>query len=177
MALNRCLSKFRCFFWGCHIILITDHQALCSLMSKQDNKGLSNNCHYRSSSTLLADEQTGPVGTACEVELIIAKEYDITVVYRGKKVHNNADFYLPVFASRRGSKQIKPMHNHRNNNTRQSPRREESRHLVHTKKRSTNYPRHPREGTKIKGLTFEDDLLYRTMVGNGKDYRRLCLLL
>ncbi|KZR97364.1 Uncharacterized protein APZ42_007808, partial [Daphnia magna] len=62
-----CLTKFRCFVWGCQVKVVTDHQALCWLMSKRD----------------LA-------GRLARWSLSL-QEYDITIVYRSGKVHDNAD--------------------------------------------------------------------------------------
>ncbi|KZS10516.1 Uncharacterized protein APZ42_025005 [Daphnia magna] len=39
LALVWCLTKFRCFVWGCQVKVISDHQALCWLMSKRDLAG------------------------------------------------------------------------------------------------------------------------------------------
>ncbi|KZS01893.1 Uncharacterized protein APZ42_001302, partial [Daphnia magna] len=39
LALVWCLSKFRCFVWGCKVKVVTDHQALCWLISKRDLAG------------------------------------------------------------------------------------------------------------------------------------------
>ncbi|KAI9552626.1 pol polyprotein [Daphnia sinensis] len=67
LALVWCLSKFRCFVWGCKVKVVTDHQALCWLMSKRD----------------LA-------GRLARWSLSL-QEYDITIVYRSGKTHDNAD--------------------------------------------------------------------------------------
>ena len=67
LALVWCLSKFRCFVWGCRVKVVTDHQALCWLMSKRD----------------LA-------GRLARWSLSL-QEYDITIVYRSGKTHDNAD--------------------------------------------------------------------------------------
>ncbi|KZS20370.1 Uncharacterized protein APZ42_012952 [Daphnia magna] len=67
LALVWCLSKFRCFVWGCKVKVVTDHQALCWLMSKRD----------------LA-------GRLARWSLSL-QEYDITIVYRSGKTHENAD--------------------------------------------------------------------------------------
>ncbi|KZR95541.1 Uncharacterized protein APZ42_010695, partial [Daphnia magna] len=67
LALVWCLSKFRCFVWGCKVKVVTDHQAICWLMSKRDLAG-----HFARWSLSL-------------------QEYDITIVYRSGKTHDNAD--------------------------------------------------------------------------------------
>ena len=68
LALVWGLVKFRCFVWGCKIKVVTDHQALCWLMSKRD----------------LA-------GRLARWSLSL-QEYDISIVYRSGKLHGNADF-------------------------------------------------------------------------------------
>ncbi|KZR96271.1 Uncharacterized protein APZ42_009485, partial [Daphnia magna] len=67
LALVWCLTKFRCFVWGCQVKVITDHQGLCLLMSKRDLTG-------RLARTSLP-----------------LQEYDITIVYRSGKTHDNDD--------------------------------------------------------------------------------------
>ena len=67
LALVWCLIKFRSFVWGCPITVITDHQALCWLMTKKD----------------LA-------GRLARWSLSL-QEYDIRIVYRNGKLHDNAD--------------------------------------------------------------------------------------
>ena len=67
LALVWCLVKFRCFVWGCPITVVTDHQALCWLMTKRD----------------LA-------GRLARWSLSL-QEYEIRIVYRSGKLHDNAD--------------------------------------------------------------------------------------
>ncbi len=67
LALVWCLKKFRGFIWGTKITIITDHQALCWLMTKRD----------------LA-------GRLARWSLAI-QEHDIQIVYRSGKLHTNAD--------------------------------------------------------------------------------------
>lgn len=67
LGLVWCLKKFRGFIWGTKITIITDHQALCWLMTKRD----------------LA-------GRLARWSLAI-QEYDIKIVYRNGKLHTNAD--------------------------------------------------------------------------------------
>ncbi|KZS05277.1 TE: Gypsy retrotransposon integrase 1-like protein [Daphnia magna] len=67
LALVWCLSKFRCFVWGCKVKVVTHHEALCWLMSKRD----------------LA-------GRLARWSLSL-QEYDITIVYRCGRTHGNAD--------------------------------------------------------------------------------------
>ena len=67
LALVWSLKKFRCFVWGCRITIITDHQVLCWLMSKRD--------------------------LACRLAFwsLSLQEYDIQIVYRSGKLHDNAN--------------------------------------------------------------------------------------
>ncbi|KZR96272.1 Uncharacterized protein APZ42_009484, partial [Daphnia magna] len=67
LALVWCLTKFRCFVWGCQMKVITDHQPLYWLMSKRD----------------LA-------GRLARWSLSL-QEYDISIVYHSGKTHDNAD--------------------------------------------------------------------------------------
>ena len=67
LALVWSIDKFRGFVWGCKLTIITDHQALCWLMSKRD----------------LA-------GRLARWSLSL-REYDLKIVYRSGKLHDNAD--------------------------------------------------------------------------------------
>ena len=67
LALVWCLKKFRGFIWGMKVNIITDHQALCWLLTKRD----------------LA-------GRLARWSLAI-QEYDIQIMYRSGKLHDNAD--------------------------------------------------------------------------------------
>ncbi|KZS10448.1 Uncharacterized protein APZ42_025092 [Daphnia magna] len=66
-ALVWCLTKFRCYVWRCQVKVITDHQALCWLMSKRDL-----------------------YGRLARWSLSL-QENDITIVYRSEETHDNAD--------------------------------------------------------------------------------------
>jgi hypothetical protein len=39
LALIWALQKFCCFIWGCKVIIVTDHEALCWLRTKKDLAG------------------------------------------------------------------------------------------------------------------------------------------
>lgn len=67
LALVWCLKKFRSLVWGCQIVIVTDHQALCWLMEKRD----------------LA-------GRLARWSLSL-QEFDLTINYRSGKLHANAD--------------------------------------------------------------------------------------
>ncbi|KZS18242.1 Uncharacterized protein APZ42_015657 [Daphnia magna] len=67
LALIWGLQKFRGFMWGCKIIIITDHEALCWLRTKKELAGRL----ARWSLCLL--------------------EYDVEIRYRNGKLHTNAD--------------------------------------------------------------------------------------
>lgn len=67
LALIWGLQKFRGFVWGCKIIIITDHEALCWLRTKKELAGRL----ARWSLCLL--------------------EYDVEIRYRNGKLHTNAD--------------------------------------------------------------------------------------
>ncbi|KAI9555011.1 pol polyprotein [Daphnia sinensis] len=76
LALVWALKKFKGYVWGCKIVVVTDHQALCWLLTKRD----------------LA-------GRLARWSLSI-QEYDIEIRYRSGKLHDNADclsrYPLPV---------------------------------------------------------------------------------
>ncbi|KAI9552646.1 pol polyprotein [Daphnia sinensis] len=57
LALVWCLTKFRCFLWCCQVKVITDHQALCWLMSKRDLAGLHDNADCLSRNPLQKVEE------------------------------------------------------------------------------------------------------------------------
>ena len=61
------LAKFKSLVWGCQITVVTDHQALCWLMTKKDLAG-------RLARWSLSLE-----------------EYDIRIIYRNGKLHDKAD--------------------------------------------------------------------------------------
>jgi hypothetical protein len=67
LALVWALKKFRTFVWGCKIICVTDHQALCWLLSKKDLAG-------RLARWSLA-----------------LQEYDIEIKYKSGKLHVGPD--------------------------------------------------------------------------------------
>jgi hypothetical protein len=67
LALDWALKKFKGYVWGCKIVVVTDHQALCWLLTKRD----------------LA-------GRLARWSLSI-QEYDIEIRYRSGKLHDNAD--------------------------------------------------------------------------------------
>jgi len=67
LALVWALKKFRSYIWGCKILVYTDHQALCWLMTKKD----------------LA-------GRLARWKLSV-QEHDITIIYRSGKLHINGD--------------------------------------------------------------------------------------
>ena len=67
LALIWSIQKFRSLVWGCQLTVVTDHQALCWLMTKKD----------------LA-------GRLARWSLSL-QEYDIKIVYRSGKLHDNAD--------------------------------------------------------------------------------------
>ena len=67
LALVWSLQKFRPFIWGCKVIIITDHEALCWLRTKKD----------------LA-------GRLARWSLCL-QEYEVQIQYRSGKLHQNAD--------------------------------------------------------------------------------------
>ncbi|KZS03675.1 Uncharacterized protein APZ42_033546, partial [Daphnia magna] len=67
LALIWALQKFRGFIWGCKIVIITDHEALCWLRTKKDLAGRL----ARWSLCLL--------------------EYEVEIRYRSGRLHTNAD--------------------------------------------------------------------------------------
>jgi hypothetical protein len=70
LALIWSLEKFRPLIWGCKLIIITDHEALCWLRTKRD----------------LA-------GRLARWSLCL-QEYDVEIQYRSGKLHQNADCLL-----------------------------------------------------------------------------------
>ncbi|KZS03449.1 Uncharacterized protein APZ42_033820 [Daphnia magna] len=67
LALVWAFKKFKGYLWGCKIVVVTDHQTLCWLLTKRDF-----------------------AGRLARWSLSI-QEYDIEIRYRSGKLHDNAD--------------------------------------------------------------------------------------
>ncbi|KZR96399.1 Uncharacterized protein APZ42_009279, partial [Daphnia magna] len=157
LALVWCLTKFRCFVWGCQVKVITDHQALCWLMSKRD----------------LA-------GRLARWSLSL-QEYDITIVYRSGKTHDNADCL-----SRNPLQQIEEMEDDRcfivaaigpNAVDILSP--EENGSFIRKQRAHRDWSEKISKledgKERVKNFVLCNGKLYKETFKDGKNYRRLCV--
>ncbi|KZR99376.1 Uncharacterized protein APZ42_004777, partial [Daphnia magna] len=154
LALVWCLSKFRCFVWGCKVKVMTDHQALCWLMSKRD----------------LA-------GRLARWSLSL-QEYDITIVYRSGKTHDNADCLsrnpLPVAQELEDDRcfMVGAI-------TLPGLSETEDESLAEKQKACHNWNqlivKLQNGKSRVKNFVIHNGKLYKETLKNGKNYRRLCV--